>query len=53
MVAGKALTYSIYMRRKRSQRLPPVLLDGIRPIQTRDVIVRIDSYQDIGYISLE
>lgn len=49
----RALTYSIDVRWKSSQRLPPVQLDGVGAVQIGDVIVRIHSYQDVGHIRLE
>lgn len=44
-----SLTDGVDVRRQRSQRPAPVLLDGLRRVKLWDVIVRVYRDQDVGY----
>lgn len=47
------LTDGVDVRRQRAQRAAPVLLDGLRQVKLWNVIIRVDSDQDVGYKRLE
>lgn len=48
-----ALTYSVDVGWQSAQWLSVVWLDGLRAVQFRYIVVRVNSYQDISHISLQ